>query len=144
MAVLAEDGNTSRLPLRRPNAKRSVLTDVNRKGSPEERTGPALRTAFNIHLLIGAIFAVLISVTDPLLHQTLLAPGAAVFGGAVRRVGAAVLIRAVLAVWVTIAKHRVRHTLATDALELGVTAAHKGGINSSPVAIMFVVLFRST
>lgn len=48
--------------------------------------------AFNIHLLICAIFAVLISVTDPLLHQTLLALGAAVLGGADRCVGATLLI----------------------------------------------------
>lgn len=35
MALLAEDDNTSRLPLRRPNNKSSVWTDDNRKGSPE-------------------------------------------------------------------------------------------------------------
>lgn len=35
MAFLAEEDNTLRLPLRRPNKKRSVWTDDIRKGSPE-------------------------------------------------------------------------------------------------------------
>lgn len=82
-----------------------------------------LCVAFNIHLLICAIFAVLIPVTDPLLHQTLLALGAAVFGGTGWCVGAALLIRAVPAVWVTIATHCGQHTLATGTLKICGTAA---------------------
>lgn len=35
MAFLAEEDNTLRLPLRRPNKKRSVWTEDIRKGSPE-------------------------------------------------------------------------------------------------------------
>lgn len=69
----------------------------------------------NFHLLICAIYAVLISITDPLLHQTLLTLGAAVFSGADHCGHAALLVRAIPAVWVTVTMHRGRHTLATGA-----------------------------
>ncbi|KAG7222112.1 hypothetical protein INR49_016684 [Caranx melampygus] len=91
MAFLAEDDNTSKLPLRSPTKK-------------------------------SAIFAVLISVTYPLLDQTLLALDAAVFGGANWGLGAALLIRVVPAIWVTITTHCGRHTLATGAFKLSGTA----------------------
>lgn len=80
------------------------------------------QVALNIHLLICAIFTVLISITDPLLHQTLLALGAAVFGGAGWCIGAALLIRAVPAVRMAIATHCGGHTLAIGALKLSGTA----------------------
>lgn len=76
-----------------------------------------------MHLFIRAVFAVLVSVTDPLLHQTLFAMWAAVFGGADRCFSAALLIRAVPAVRVTITTHRARHTLATCTCKLSGTAA---------------------
>lgn len=75
------------------------------------------------HLLVGSIPAVLLAVTPPLLQQTFLTVGAAQFGGADRRVAAALLIRAIPAVRVTVAEHRGRHALSAGTLELGSTAA---------------------
>lgn len=76
-----------------------------------------------MHLLICAIFAVLVSVTDPLLHQTLFAMWAAVFGSADRCFSAAFLIGAVPAIWVTITTHCARHTLTTGTCKLSGTTA---------------------
>ena len=76
----------------------------------------------NFHLLICAIYAVLISITDPLLHQTLLTLGAAVFSGAGHCDRAALLVRAIPAVGVTITMHCGQHTLATGAPKISGTA----------------------
>lgn len=71
-----------------------------------------------VHLLIRPVFAVLISITEPLLHETLLAPRTLMLGGADLLSGAALFVRVVPAVWITIAKHGRGHTLATATFKL--------------------------
>lgn len=75
------------------------------------------------HLLVAAVHAVQLAVTQPLWQQTLFAALAAQLGGAGYRVAAALLIRPVAAVRVAVAVHGGLHTLPTGALEVGRTAA---------------------
>lgn len=75
------------------------------------------------HLLVAAVHAVPLAVTQPLWQQTLFAVLAAQLGGAGYRAAAALLVRLVAAVRVAVAAHGGLHTRSAGALEVGRTAA---------------------
>lgn len=76
----------------------------------------------NTHLLICAILAVHLSVTHPLVQQTLLALRTAAFRAARRRFRAVLLVRMISAVRVSIAAHTDRQALTAAALPLRTAA----------------------
>lgn len=78
--------------------------------------------SFDAHLLICAILAVHLSVTHPLVQQTLMALRTAAFRAARWRFRAVLLVRMISAVRVSIAAHADRQALTAVALPLRTAA----------------------
>lgn len=65
------------------------------------------------YLLVPAVLAVILAIAEPLFLQALVAAGTAQLRGAVRRPGAAPLVRVVAAIWVAVTAKTLGQTLAT-------------------------------
>lgn len=87
------------------------------------RSAGCPKSSLQQHLLVAAVPAVLLAVTQPLGQETLPAVFTVQLGGAGDSVAAALLIRLVTAVWVAVAVHGGLHTLSTGALEVCSTTA---------------------